>query len=72
MSTTEPQITEIASFLATAVPNEGTEPENAKEAWRHSLRFARKHGAIDGIADMIRQDTGGGPEVERVVQELTR
>jgi hypothetical protein len=72
MSRNEPQITEIASYLAAALPTEGAEPEEAKQAWRHSLRYARKSGAIDRIAGMLRNDPRTDEQIRQYADELTR
>lgn len=70
MTRTEPQITEIASYLATALPTEGSEPAQAVDAWRHALRYAREAGAIDTITDMIRSDAAGDPRAEAYCDAL--
>ncbi|MEQ1502258.1 MAG: hypothetical protein ABMB14_08500 [Myxococcota bacterium] len=57
----EPQITEIASYLATAIPTDGVDPAEATEAWRSSLRYARKTGAIGEVTELIE---GAQPEDE--------
>ena len=54
----EPQITDIASYLSTRLPTEGVAPADAKEAWRHTLRYARTTGAIEpltALAERLRE-----------------
>jgi hypothetical protein len=69
MSRHEPQITEIASHLAATLPTEGA-PEEAVQAWRHTLRYARRSDAIEPLTDMIRRDAGGDATTERYCEEL--
>jgi len=71
MSRSEPQITEIASYLAAALPTEGAAKEESVQAWRKTLRYARKAGAIEPIADMLRADTGHDVRVAQYCDELT-
>ncbi len=70
MNRSEPQITEIASYLAATLPNEGAPKEEAVQAWRKTLRYARKAGAIDGITTMLRSDSEGDTQIERYCDEL--
>lgn len=49
----EPQITEIASYFAERIPTEGVPAAEAKEAWRQTLRYARKTGAIEPLTALI-------------------
>jgi hypothetical protein len=49
----EPQITDIASYLSTRLPTEGVAPADAKEAWRHTLRYARTTGAIEPLTALV-------------------
>ena len=72
MSHTEPQITEIASYFATALPADGAPREESVQAWRKTLRYARKSGAIEPLAEMIRHDAGDDTQVERYCEELVR
>lgn len=70
MSRTEPQITEIASYLAAALPTAGTETEDAKQAWRQTLRYARRSGVIQPLTDMIREDAPNDERIARYCEEL--
>jgi hypothetical protein len=72
MSRSEPQITEIASYLAANLPTEGAEPTDAVQAWRSTLRYARQAGAIEPIADMLRSDAGSDATVQRYCDDLVR
>lgn len=49
----EPQITAIASYFASQFPIEGVEPEDATQAWRHTLRYARTTGAVAQLTELI-------------------
>ncbi len=69
MSRNEPQITEIASHLAATLPSEG-ERDDTVQAWRHTLRYARKSGAIEPVTDMIRNDSKGDTTTARYCDEL--
>lgn len=66
----EPQITEIASYFATNLPHEQPDTEQAVDAWRHTLRYARKSDAIEPLTDMIRKDGAGDARVEQYCDEL--
>lgn len=59
----EPQITEIASYFAARMPTEGVPHPAATEAWRHTLRFARRTGAIGPLVELISR---AEPEDERL------
>ena len=49
----EPQITEIASYFAERIPTEGVAHEEAKQAWRATLRYARTTGAIEPLTELV-------------------
>ncbi|MCB9683591.1 MAG: hypothetical protein H6735_00960 [Alphaproteobacteria bacterium] len=49
----QPQITEIATYFASRMPTEGVPEDQAREAWRSSLRYARQTGAIDPLTRLI-------------------
>ena len=51
---------------------EGADHESTKQAWRHSLRYARKSGAIEPIVDMIRDEVGEQPIAEAYCEDLVR
>lgn len=70
MSRNEPQITEIASYLAATVPTPDSEPEQAVQAWRHTLRYARDTGAIEPLTEMLRGDAPDDARVARYIEEL--
>ena len=70
MSRTEPQITEIASYLATALPTEGSDAAEATQAWRHTLRYARQSGAIEPIAEMIAAEGQHDPKLAEYSEAL--
>ncbi|MEZ4318702.1 MAG: hypothetical protein R3F61_14405 [Myxococcota bacterium] len=70
MSRSEPQITEIASYLAATLPTEGAHQEESVQAWRSTLRYARKAGAIEPITQMLRSEAGENPTLARYCDEL--
>ncbi len=49
----EPQITDIASYFAARIPTEGVPADEAKEAWRQTLRYARTTGAIEPLTALV-------------------
>ncbi len=59
----EPQITEIASYFASRMPTEGVEEPAAVDAWRATLRYARRTGAIEPLTDLI---SNADPSDERL------
>lgn len=69
MSRNEPQITEIASYFASTLPTEAPQEESV-QAWRHTLRYARRSNVIEPITEMIRRDAHGDPVAERYCDEL--
>jgi len=67
----QPQITEIAHHLAATLPSpsEGTLEETV-QAWRHTLRHARRADTIEPITEMIRRDAGGNVVTEHYCDRL--
>jgi hypothetical protein len=61
----EPQITEIASYFASRMPTEGVEEPAAVDAWRATLRYARRTGAIEPLTELIGSAV---PDDERLQQ----
>jgi hypothetical protein len=55
----EPQITEIATYIATHLPQGDIPAEEAREEWRARLRHARKTGAAPWLAEIV---AGQDPE----------
>jgi hypothetical protein len=47
------EITAIASYLATRIQSDGVDPVEATEAWRSTLRYARRTGAIEPLAELL-------------------
>lgn len=59
----EPQITQIASYIAPNLTDEGEDPDATREAWRQALRTAREEGDVEWLVDFLeRQD----PEDEQL------
>lgn len=66
MPETEPEITEIAAFFAQNLPNEaGASADEATEAWRRALRYARSTGAIEELAEKVAETNPADPELQR-------
>ena len=51
-----PQITAIAGILAEQVPQEGVSSEQAKEAWRAALHYAKGNEAMGAIAEVLAEE----------------
>ncbi len=49
----EPQITEIASYIASRLPEEGSDPQVARDGWRRAIRLARQRGDIGWLTDLV-------------------
>ena len=49
----EPEITQIAAYIANHVRTEGVDHDTATETWRHALRYARRNGVISDIAKQV-------------------
>jgi hypothetical protein len=47
MPNDEPEITQIAKFIATRIPTEGVAHTEATDGWRGALRYARNHQVLD-------------------------
>lgn len=68
----EPQITDIASYFAARLPKgEVPEPE-AREAWRHTLRYAREAGAIEPLTEAVRRSDPSDEVLGRHCDDLRR
>lgn len=53
----DPQITQIASYVAPQLTDEGDDPAETREAWRQALRLAREEGDVEWLVDFLeRQD----------------
>ncbi len=61
----EPQITAIASFVATRIPTEGVEQAEAVDAWRATLRYARRTGAIEPLTQLMKS---AEPDDEQLIR----
>ncbi len=49
----EPQITQIASYIAPGLTDDGADPDITKEEWRQALRLARQEGDVEWLVDFI-------------------
>ena len=68
----EPQITDIASYFAHRIPTEGVAPTEATEAWRHTLRYARRTGAIDPLTRLVERTDPEDPTLKEHCDALRR
>jgi hypothetical protein len=68
----EPQITEIASYFAERIPTEGVDHEQAKQAWRATLRYARSSGAIDPLTALVARAEPDDARLAALCRELQR
>lgn len=66
----EPQITEIASYFAERIPTEGVAHEEAKQAWRATLRYARKTGAIEPLTELVKSADPEDPRLAALCSDL--
>lgn len=66
----EPQITEIASYFAERLPTEGVAHEDAKQAWRATLRYARRSGAIGSLTELITRSEPDDARLAALCREL--
>jgi hypothetical protein len=53
----EPEITLIARFIATRIRNESVPYEQAVDAWRSGLRYARATGIIDQVVEDLKSES---------------
>ena len=64
----KPQITQIASYIAPGLTDEGADPQVTREEWRHALHLAREEGDVEWLVDFLE---GQDPE-DDVLQEHCR
>lgn len=57
----EPQITDLASALATRLPDADTDPAVAREGWRRALRLARELGDVAWVTDLVARELPDDP-----------
>ena len=67
----KPQITQIARVLAGRLTAEGAEASDAVEAWRQTLRYARRSGVIDDIASAIVSEDPDDAGLKAAAREMT-
>jgi hypothetical protein len=68
----DPQITAIASYVASRIPTEGVDEAEAVEAWRTTLRYARRTGAIEPLTELMEHSHPDDPELHRHCEDLRR
>ena len=67
----KPQITEIARVLAGRLTADGAEQSEAVEAWRQTLRYARRSGVIDDIATAVVSEDPEDAGLKAAAREMT-
>ena len=67
MSQSEPQITEIAGVIADVLPTKGVPRDDAQQAWRHSIRYARNTGNIEAVTEQLSEEA---PSLKPLWDEL--
>jgi hypothetical protein len=72
MPNDEPEITQIAKFIATRIPTEGVAHTEATDGWRGALRYARKTGIIDDLVDLVKGDWPEDMPLHQVLDEARR
>lgn len=68
----EPEITQIAKFIATRVPTAGVDHARAVDGWRATLRHARKVGLIEDVVARLKVEVPGDPSLHLVLDEARR
>ena len=68
----EPEITQIAKFIATRVPTDGVTHDRAVDGWRGALRYARSTGFIDELVDQLKEDRPDDASLHAVLEEARR
>jgi hypothetical protein len=68
----EPQITDIASYIATHLPQGDVPADEAREAWRDRLRHARRTGAATWLAELVAQQAPEDEDLRAHCDELRR
>jgi acyl transferase domain-containing protein len=63
----EPQITAIASYITTHLPQGEVPADEARDAWRRQLRHAREAGVGKWLAELVEQQA---PEDEALRRHL--
>ena len=68
----EPEITQIAKFIATRIRNPTVPHEQAVDAWRAGLRYARQAGIIDQVVEELKSEAPDDPSLHAVLEEARR
>ena len=72
MQPDEPEITSIAKFIATRIRNETVPYEQAVEAWRSGLRYARSVGIIHEVVEDLKSEAPDDVSLHLVLDEARR
>ena len=68
----EPQITEIASYFATHLPDDGVEHRTARDGWRRAIRLARQRGEIAWLTELVARQAPEDPTLQAHCEDLRR
>jgi len=68
----EPEITQIAKFIATRIRNPSVPREQAVDAWRAGLRYARQAGIIDQVVEELKSESPDDASLHAVLDEARR
>ncbi len=68
----EPQITDIASYIATHLPQGDVPDTEARDAWRRQLRHAQSTGAAKWLAELVEQQAPGDEDLRTRLEPLKR
>lgn len=66
------EITDIASYLTTHLPQGDVADGEAREAWRRQLRHAKATGASRWLADLVEQQDPADPTLKAHCETLRR
>ena len=70
MSDKPGKITSIAGQLAQRMPTRGVSEEDATQAIRHTLHYAKEVGILDELTDTIEGQASGDPAVSALLDSL--
>jgi hypothetical protein len=72
MPKNEPQITQIAAYIAYKVHTRGVPMSDAHQGWRGALRYARSTGTIDEITNKLQGESPEDWKLQRMCEALRR
>ncbi|MCB9679672.1 MAG: hypothetical protein H6737_31485 [Alphaproteobacteria bacterium] len=66
----EPQITQIASYVADLLPDEGVDREVTTQDWRHALRTAREEKDVEWLVDFLERRDPEDAKMQKYCADL--